>query len=659
VNRERTLLLGLFGALLLFVAVNLLAAGTLRGARLDLTAEKRFTLSTATDRLLGDLDEDIVFQLFVSKDALRSEPQLAEHAARVEELLAEYASRSAGKVRLEVLDPEPYSEVEDEAVARGLQGFADARGEPNVYLGVVAKNSVDGVETMPFLHPNDAPYLEYELSRTIQKLSAGSDKPTVGLITSLPMEGEPSTNPMARPRPGTEPWVIYATLAETYTLEKLDGGALTAIPAHIETLVVAHPKGLGEDALYAIDQFVLKGGRLFLFVDPWCEVDEGEVTPDDPFGGMMAERSSDLAPLLTAWGLTLRPNAVAGDPSLAINASFRGPSGREEVGPYLPWLGITGDAFDADELATRQLGVVRLASAGVFDRVEGASTNIQPLMQTSPAGATIPASDLRFGADPAKILGQFPKEGQRLLLAARISGSATSAYPNGPGAAAEDVETPTTPPEGHLAASTGSIQVFAVADADLLSDRFWVQRRDFFGTSLVQPTADNGAFVLNGVDLLTGGGDLVELRGRGNTERPFEVVRALQRESDARFRAEEQRLLEEERQFGAQINELVQKSGQSGGYVVLPPELEAELAALRTQREAARKRLREVRLNLNREVEALGARLRLIHVAILPGAVALLAVAGALLRGRRKPVVAPAAASRNTPSLPISKGATA
>ena len=407
-------------------------------------------------------------------------------------------------------------------------------------------------------------------------------------------------------------------------------------------LLVVHPKALPEAALYAIDQFVLRGGKLLAFVDPFCEADTPPSDPSNPMAAMMAPRSSTLGPLLEAWGVRLVDGQLAGDLRSALQVNYAGRGGREEPISYVVWLSLGQGSISDQEVVTDGLSTVTVASAGILEPLEGATTEFVPLLETSPESEQIPVTQVQFGPDPAGLLTSYfnpdrPLVERRFTLAARLSGSVRSAFPQGPPVAppAEGEEPPAAPPVGHLAESQGPVSVVLVADCDLLQDRWWARTLNFAGQRMITKSADNGDLVINALDFLGGSTDLISLRGRGGTTRPFTVVAELQRKAEAAFRAEEQRLLDEQTRVEQRLNELLTEQ-EGSGTLLITPEVEAEIDKLREEQVKTRGNLRRVRRNLNKDVESLGARLKWINIAVIPLLVGLSAVGLAAARKRRR-----------------------
>lgn len=641
-NRNLLGIGGLVVAFVLLVSVNVLGGAALRSTRLDLTEDRLFTLSEGSKSILGDLEEPVTVRLYFSEKLAQDYPPLPSYAQRVEDLLREYQSRSGGKLRLEVLDPEPFSEVEDQAVRYGLQGVPLPGGAGTLYFGIVGTNTVDSVEVIPFLQPDKETFLEYDLTKLVFGL-ANPERPTVGVLSALPIEGQ-MANPFMQQQQMPQPWLFLDQVRQLYETETLQAN-LTEVPESVDILMVVHPKSLAESALYAIDQFVLRGGKLLAFVDPYCEADVPPTDPNNPMQAMMAPRNSTLGPLFDAWGVRLVDGQIAGDLESALQVTAGGRSGREESVSYVAWMSLNEELFAADEVVTDGLSSLTFASAGILEAAPDATTEFTPLVHTSTESEQIPVTQIQFGPDPAGLLTSFfspdrPRFERSFTLAARINGPAKSAFPEGkPALPTPEGEEPAVPEQdaAHRAESEGPISVIVVADCDMLGDRWWARPINFGGMRMISKSADNGDLVTNALDFLGGSTDLISLRGRGSSARPFTVVEDLRREAEANFRAEEQRLLDEQDRVEERLNNLLTKQEGSGS-ILITPEIEAEIKTLREEQAKTNANLRKVRLNLNKDVEALGARLKWINIASVPLLLGFTAfgLAGARSRKRRR-----------------------
>lgn len=624
-----------------FLAVNILTTRALPSARLDLTENRLYTLSPAGRAIARSPEEPITLTLYYSESLVRGQPQIQSAATRVIELLGSFASASAGKIDLRIVDPEPFSEAEDDAVASGIRGVRIGP-EETLYFGLVGTNALDGRETIPYINaldPNAERFLEYEFAKLIHTL-AEPDRPVVGLITALPILGTPP-NPMAR-SVGSGPWQVITEIETTLDLRELepDAEGNIDIPSDIDVLMLAHPKNLSDQTLFAIDQFALEGGKILAFLDPHCEADPaGAPDPQNPMAALRADTSSALGPLLEAWGVAMPTDQVAGDLSYALEVSTGGPRG--DIVPFVVYLALRAEAFDADDPVLGRLATVNIASAGILSQTDSATTSFEPFITTTEESAPVTADRIKLFPDPRAILNDFfPAEGT-LTLAARITGDASTAFPDGPPTAADEdtneandaAETP-----GFLATNTAPLDITIVADADLLADRFWVQAMSLGGINLgYERIADNGALVAGLLDRLAGSEDLLALRARGEFRRPFTRIEEMRRRADAEFRAEEQRLEQQIEQTQERINDLqLARTDDPAASLVLSPEQQAEIDRLEEQLVASRKQLRQVRLDLRRDIEALQTRLQLINTAAVPVLLAVFAVSLAGVRSIRR-----------------------
>jgi ABC-type uncharacterized transport system involved in gliding motility auxiliary subunit len=600
--------------IVLFVAVMLVVNVLFRGARVDLTQNNLYTLSSGTKEILSSIDEPINLYLFYSDKGTQNLPQLRTYAARVRELLEEMAARANGKIRLEVIDPLPFSEDEDRAASYGLQAVPlNAAGE-TAFFGLAGTNSTNGRSNIPFFQPDKEAFLEYDIAKLINEL-ATPKKPVIAFVSSLPMG--PGFDPATRQM--REPWAVQQQLAQAFEIRDLNAGALKTIDPEINVLVLVHPKQLSDEAQYAIDQFVLRGGHLLAFVDPDAELDTAGADPENPQAAMMADRSSDLPKLFKAWGINYDPKQIVLDRMRAVTVSVG--QGRAPV-RHPGIIGLTAGDLNQDDVVTANLGSLNVSSAGYFSLADGATTKLIPLMQTSSDAMTTSSDRLRMLPDPSVLLVGFNPTSERYVIAGRVEGKFKTAFPDRTDA-------------GHLAESAKDGQIMLVADTDVLADRLWVQVQNFLGQRLMNAFANNGDFVLNSVDNLSGSSALISVRGRATSQRPFTTVEALKRAADDRFRSKEQELQTELQDTERKLAEL-QRSKTQDQAMILSPEQKAELENFIKRKADIRKELRDVRRSLDADIEALGSRLKFINIVLVPLLVTLAAAGFAMWQVRRR-----------------------
>ncbi len=633
--------LGVTAAAGLAVGVNMLADRLAPRARVDLTEQNLHTVAGGTEQVLAGLKDPITLRLFYSRKLGAAVPSYGAYADRVREMLAEYVALSNGKLRLEVLDPEPFSEIEDRALAHGLQGVPVDQSGEQVYFGLAASNMVDDERTIPFFQPDRERFLEYDLTRLVHELS-NPRRPVVGVMSSLPLNGDPRAMMMRQSSQFGQPAAVMTQIRQFFTVKDVALDA-QAIDPDVQVLLVAHPQGLSESAQYAIDQFVMRGGKLLLLLDPHSE--SQAIRPGSagqPGGGT----SSSLDRLLDAWGVEAPSDKVV----LDLRGAWRvraSPSDRVQAVDYLAWFNLQGDGLNRGEVALAQLEQVTLASAGEVRKKDGAAVEFVPLLSSSPQSMTVDAERVRQNPNPTRLLSEFSADGKRRVMAARVRGQVNSAFPGGPPAPPEGQARPEGFPE-HRARSEGPANVVVANDSDLLEDRFWVRVQDFFGQQVTTPFSGNGPLVVNLLDALSGSDALISLRSRGESARPFELVEEIRREADAKFRQTERALRERLERTEARLRELrggatPAAAGGERPQAVITPEQRAEIDAAREEIQRTRRELRGVQLELRRDIEWLEGVLRFANIAVVPALLVLFAVGLGVLRARRRARAAAAA----------------
>ena len=642
---------------LMVASANIVAARFLT-SRLDLTAEHLYTLSQGTRNTLAKIDEPITLRFYYSTRLGDEVPSYGVYAQRVRELLDQYVAAAHGKIRLEVYNPQAFSDVEDRAVAFGLKGVPlDAQGE-QVYFGLAATNSTDDQQVIAFFAPERERFLEYDLTRLVHSL-AFPKKTVVGLMTTLPLEGDMMA--MMRGRP-SEPMAVIEQLQQLDRVKPL-ASDIDAIPADIDVLMLVHPQNLPEKTLFAIDQFVLKGGKALVFVDPLSELQASHPSQLNPPG---SPTSSNLERLFKSWGFEVPAKTVAGDRRNAQRVGVPVPGRGTRPLDYIAWLNLQPASLNRDDMITADLSHIVMASAGIIEPLEGAKTTIEPLITTSPDSTKIPAEKLIGLPDVAGLLGQFKSDNKRYILAAHVTGMADTAFPDGPpkppepakpeaaekpeasdpsaGEAGEKKAGETTPAAAKPAeapaadwvkTSAQPINIVVIADTDMLDDRFWMQTPDFFGQRVAVPTANNADFVANAVEVLAGGNDLVGLRSRGTSARPFEVVDRIERDAQERYSAEERALQQKLKDTQAKLADITGKD-QANAPTTLSPEQTKTIEEFRADMLQIRRQLRFVQGSLRGDIGRLKAGLEFLNIALIPILVAGVAVILGVLRLKRR-----------------------
>ena len=652
---------GVVLAIFLFALVNV-AVSALSNYRVDLTQDQLFTLSDGTKKIIREIKEPITLGYYFSSRLGKEIPTHGNYATRVEDMLNEFKSFARNKIRIEKFDPVAFSEIEDNAVSDGLQGAPIDQSGDKVYFGIVGKSG-DAKESIPFLQPNRERFLEYDLARLVFALQR-PNKPVVGIITSRLVFGDPRAQLQGQEG---KTWILVNQIRPLFEIRQITSD-FTTIDDDIEILLLIHPPTFQESSLYAIDQFVLRGGRLLAFLDPYNE------SAAIGAGGFPSPPSSNLNPLLGAWGIEMEDDKLVGDIGVArlVNAG----RGDDEVVavPFVTWLELTAANASPNDAVTSNIRVVNMASSGALRTKEGAQTTITPLLITTDQTQIIDAEAVKGQIpDIMGLLEKFKPSGETYTLAARISGDAVSAFPDGApkpeseteedkvattkpagstansaenseeskpldkvvttggtAAASETAgaeETPKPEPKPHISNSIEPINVIVFADSDMLEDRFWATEQEFFGERIVFPHANNGDLVVNALDNLSGSNDLVGLRSRGTSYRPFSLIADLQTAAEQRFRAEEQRLQKKVTETQEKLQSLAtgKQPEAAAAEVILSEEQQAEIAKFRLELVETRGELREVQLALRQDIETLQGALRFANIAMIPILVTLFA----------------------------------
>jgi ABC-type uncharacterized transport system involved in gliding motility auxiliary subunit len=621
-------IIGVLAAAAIAIGINMFADARLANVQLDLTQGHIYTLSPGTKQILAGLKEPVTLRLFYSRDLGSTVPAYGSYADHVREMLQDYASMSNGKVKLEFYDPEPFSDTEDRAMAYGLQGVPLDQNGSQIYFGLAGTNLEDDEKTIPFFQAERERFLEYDLTKLVYDLS-NPKRPVVGVISSLPLNGDPQAMMMTRGRgAGGQPYASTVLLGQTNTVKTVPLDAQVIDP-DIQVLLVAEARDLSPATQYAIDQFVMRGGKLMAMVDPWSEALAS--TPSQT-GMPPMDTHSDLKALFDAWGIVFDPTKVVGD----LTGAWRVRSGGDDAlqaSSYVAWFNIR-DGINHDDPATADLQQVTVASSGFLAKKPDAAIEFTPLLTTSDRDGLLPVDEVKM-PDPAKILAGFKPEGGPRVIAARVRGVLKSAF-SGPPPLTGDQKRPDGFP-AHKAQTDGPANLVIVADSDILADRFWVRVADFFGQQTATPFSDNGPFVANLIGTLSGSDALIGLRSRGDTNRPFTLVSQMQSEAEAQYRQTQQALQTHLDEVEKQLRTL--RSGGSDNAkteAVITPEQRAAIDAARQDILQTRGKLRAVQLELNRDISRLGDEMRFFTIVMVPAVLTIVAITMGILQRRRR-----------------------
>ena len=626
---------GFLLAAILYIAVNTLFNVSAPDARLDVTEDRLYTLSKGTHATLARMDEPVDLHFFFSERLGREVPFYASYGRRVRELLVEIAAAAAGRIILHEHNPEPFSDDEDLAVSLGVQGVPVDQGGELGYFGLAGINSVDDTELIPFFQPSRETLLEYDLAQMIHALS--NPEPTVvGVMSSLPIMGDMR----ARMQGGVlVPWAIAKQLKTSFDVINLPE-SIDALPAEISVMMIVHPRAMSERAVYELEQLLFRGGRAMLFIDPKAESD----TSPGPDG--ISTSVNGIQPLFERWGIQVPEGLLVGDRSMALRINA-GSAARPVPADYLVWLAVSGDNMAQDDPVTSQLPALNLASAGFILREDDSPLALEPLIFSGRNSSPVDAEEVRgLRPDVPGLLNRFKPDDNTYVMAARLTGDVTTAFPNGPPPRTiekSEQDLATNPDSPQLMKSDGPINLIVVADSDLLEDRFWLRKQQFFGREVEEPIAGNADFVINALGNLAGSDELLRLRSRGVSQRPFDKVRELQRQAERRLQDKERELQDKLTETQRKVAELEgvrsvtdPVTGESKVEVSLTSDQRIAVEALRREMLSIRRQLRAVQRSLREDVERLESRLQFVNIGLVPMIVSGIAIVLAAVRLARR-----------------------
>lgn len=588
--------------LALLTLVSLYASSHLfKGISFDLTENKLHTLSDGTLKIIDSIDQPITLTLYYSETTARDLPQFRVYSQRVREMLESMSEKSEGKIIFREIDPEPFSEAEDKAIAAGLQSIPLGNSGAGFYFGLVAVGDSDKTVLMPFIDPGKEAFLEYDLAKLLSNLSV-KKQPVLAMLSSL-LTG-PSVNAMTgQPSLG---WVVDRKLSERYELRRLPAD-IDSIEVDVDVLMLVHPRNIPEPTLYAIDQFVLRGGHLLVFVDPNSESDAPTTTSPD---GSFSMSTSDLGPLFKAWGVEYQPGLVVLDSQNALQVGAA-----NEVPQYhLEVLGLSADYFNKKDVVAADLEKLNFSSAGAISATEQSPLKLEPLVQSSTNSQLMDSQTVKLAENtPETLREKFKPSGEAYVLGGRFTGNLKSAFAE---KSAPD----------QIMVSQRPAQIVIITDTDLLSDRMWVVEQNIFGSTVFNDIANNGDFAINLVDNLAGDSNLISLRTRTVSSRPFERLEKIQRSAELRYHDRQNKLQSDLDALNKRLS-LIQSADPVSTTTGMNAARKADIAKYQKQKATVRSELRQVRHQLNRDIDDLVSRLKLINIFLMPALVAFFAMA--------------------------------
>ncbi len=606
---------------LLFLFFNVIFSGILTNTKLDLTSDSLFTVSNNTKEIVKDLNEPIKIQLFFSNALSKELVQIRDYEKRVRELLYNYVHISNGNISLEIIDPKPFTDQEDLANVYGVQGLQINEEGERFYFGAVVSNSVDDTTVIPFFDLGRERFLEYDLTKTIYNL-ANTEKPTIGLISGLPFIGGVTNSQEGAQY--QEPFYLHTKIIEFFKVKDLTP-SITSIPNDIDQLLIIHPKDLSEGTLYAIDQFVMSGKGVIFFVDPFSEFERNKIPESERNTKIPA---SSLDKLFANWGFEVAPGMIAGDAVNGRKVSL-GRENNQKIVTYILWLALQDNTISRQDIVTANLDYIFMKSAGA---IEDLNTNkyleIEPLIRTSKNAMLVERYKMQFRADPQELLKNFISQEKSYTLGARIKGTLASAY------SLEESKNFFNPEKIRYKKEIKDANILVFADTDLLTDITWVSKQDMFGRNNVTPMADNGRLVINALESMSGGSNLIGLRGRGVSNRPFLIVEKIQKNAELSYREKELSLqiqLEEtEKKLQAMQNT------DANNKNVTTSEQSIAIEEFRNKIYQIRKELRDVQRQLNIDIDNLETNIKLINIWLMPFIVIILYLIIMFLANRRR-----------------------
>jgi len=605
--------IGIVALFLILVAFNYLASAT--AVKADLTEGKLYTLSDGTRKILSGLKSPVTLKLYISRG--EGVPvQLRSFAQRVEDMVHEFKAAAGPKLDVQIYHPTPDSEEEDAAQLDGIEPQQLLSGD-NFYLGV-AVSRLDRKDAIPTITPQRERLLEYDLARAILRVGS-PEQPKIGVMSALPVLGE-QFNMMTRS--SSDPWVLATELKREFDVEPVNMTA-TEIPKDIKVLLVIHPRDITAQAEYALDQFVLRGGKLIAFVDPYAYFDQVPMMPGmPPQGGT----SSTLPSLFKAWGIGMDPGKVIADVVYASGSGQR----------YTPTvLSLNRTAFNRDDVVTGQLETLLYAFGGAFQATPVAGLKVTDLVSSSPNSMLEDDASATVAGDAAT--KDFKPGGKSYPLALRLTGRFKTAFPDGvPAASGEKPGKSAKAQEPQLRESAKDNTVILVADTDMLNDAAAVDVQEVLGRRIVVPSNGNLAFALGMVEQFSAGDELISLRSRASSFRPLTVVRELEANAQKQYFGKIRALEDELKRTTDKLQDLQKAQGPAAkSSQILSAEQQAELENFRKAVVQTKLQLKEVRKNLRRDSEALVFWTKLANIALMPLLVAFFGVMVALVRRSR------------------------
>lgn len=613
IDRSFLGLTGFVFAAFLFLSINLIAALAFSNYRADLTENKLYSLSQGTKEAIAQIREPLTIRFYMSGQLAKVSETHASYAVRVLELLEQYASAAGGKIILQLIDPEPFSKKEDEALSYGLTGIPLGNSSEFVYMGLTITNSADRKRVIPLLDPLRESFLEYDISKYIADLTR-SKRPTVGVISTLPIDGQGRPNqmyPKYLPR-----WTIMSQIREIFDVHFISRQTLE-VSKDIDVLMMVNPKKIPEETAYAIDQFLMRGGRLLILIDPMSETEIA--MGDAPYAV-----SPDLSILFDQWGLSFDPYRFVGDAMLAQPVNQKKDGQTLQV-PFPARIGISKTYMNPDDPITGSLSSINLSYAGHFTlNKKVRDIEVTPLIMSSPETALF-STEEGSQPDPAKMYRSFKADGKSRILAVRVRGKPASAFK----------ETPKSnflKRDPHIAKAVKTTNIVVIGDADFLADKYWTTKEKVLGETQLHPFADNADFVINALDNLSDSASLITLRSKAAWRNPLTLIEDLAKQSGKTYREEEGRLRGELDAARKQLKELTESAEKETAEIVARKELE-KIRNLQNKIVRLRSELRSVQSILSRDVIALETKLMIINVLFVP---ALLVIIALLVSWRRR-----------------------